>query len=71
MEDGRITSVRRISKKIPVADYLRAQKRFAHLFSGDLGKEEIDRIQALADANIKKYGLLKKSGAKEATPRDS
>ncbi len=58
IEDGQITRVRKIKKKLPVEDYLKSQKRFRHMFSGGAA-EEIAAIQTLADENIKKYGLLK------------
>jgi pyruvate ferredoxin oxidoreductase beta subunit len=57
MEDGKITSVRKIKDRIPVEDCLRAQKRFKHLFSSDQGHYALEKIQALADANIQKFGL--------------
>ncbi len=68
MQDGRVTSVRRIKKKIPVEEYLKTQKRFRHLFSTDQGREVIKKIQALADANIKKYALLKETDDKRSEP---
>jgi pyruvate ferredoxin oxidoreductase beta subunit len=57
MEGGDIIKVRKIKKKVPVEAYLKPQKRFRHLF-GPEGEKEIEKIQALADGNIKKYGLL-------------
>ncbi len=57
MENGEITSVRKIAKKQPVEEYLKLQARFKHLFRKAGGEEEIKRIQAIADSNIKKYGL--------------
>jgi len=68
MQDGSVTSVRRIKKKIPVEEYLQTQKRFRHLFSTDQGREVIKGIQALADANIKKYTLLKETDEKGSEP---
>jgi pyruvate ferredoxin oxidoreductase beta subunit len=62
MEEGEITHVRKIKKQVPVEAYLRGQKRFRHLF-GTEGEKEIAEIQALADKNIKKFGLLGKSKA--------
>ena len=56
--DGEVTSVSKIRRKMPVEDYLRPQKRFAHLFGKPLRTEVIGRIQAIADRNIRKYGLL-------------
>jgi pyruvate ferredoxin oxidoreductase beta subunit len=68
MEDGEITHVRKIKKKIPVEDYLRIQKRFRHLLDGVETEKEIVQIQALADANIQKFGLL---GSLKETDSDS
>lgn len=62
MEDGKIISVHNIKKKVPVREYLKAQKRFRHLFSTEQGEKTIEKIQADADENIKKFGLLKGSG---------
>ncbi len=59
MEDGTITKTRKIKKKIPVKDYLRTQNRFRHLFATVGGHEVLKEIQAMADGNIEKYGLLK------------
>jgi len=56
-ENGEVTRVRKI-KKIPVEDYLKAQRRFRHLFRTEEGKAQIAKVQQLADANIEKYGLL-------------
>jgi pyruvate ferredoxin oxidoreductase beta subunit len=51
--------VSKIRRQVPVEDYLRPQRRFAHLFKkGAEDRERIDAIQRMADANIKKYGLL-------------
>jgi pyruvate ferredoxin oxidoreductase beta subunit len=60
MENGRVTKVRKIKKEelLPVEEYLRPQKRFAHLFKYAGGVEHLNEIQAVADANIEKYDLL-------------
>jgi pyruvate ferredoxin oxidoreductase beta subunit len=57
-EKGAITTVRKIKKKISVEEYLKGQKRFRHLFTGDRGREELQKLQAIADKNIEKYGLM-------------
>ena len=57
IEQGRLTRVRKIKKKIPVDGYLKTQKRFRHLFADDEGGRVVKEIQALADENIKRYGL--------------
>jgi len=56
-ENGEVVRVRKI-KKIPVEDYLKPQGRFRHLFRTEQGKAQIPKIQELADANIRKYGLV-------------
>jgi len=56
-ENGEVTRVRKI-KKIPVEDYLKAQRRFRHLFRSEEGKAQIAKVQELADASIEKYGLV-------------
>ena len=55
---GEVTSTTPIRRKVPVTEYLKLQKRFAHLFGNppDLGR--IALIQMSADRNIEKYGLL-------------
>jgi pyruvate ferredoxin oxidoreductase beta subunit len=58
-EHGAVVSVSKIRRKVPVEDYLRLQRRFAHLFrKGAEDRERIDAIQRIADANIERYGLL-------------
>jgi pyruvate ferredoxin oxidoreductase beta subunit len=57
-EDGEITSVSKIRRHVPVEEYLRPQKRYAHLFRGDGRPDLVARIQELADKNIERFGLL-------------
>lgn len=59
-EHGEITAVLPIRHKLPVEDYLKPQKRFAHLFAPRLRTDVLTRLQALADRNIQRYGLLEK-----------
>jgi pyruvate ferredoxin oxidoreductase beta subunit len=64
-EHGAVVSVGKIRRQVPVEDYLRLQRRFAHLFKkGAEDRERIAAIQRMADANIAKYGLL----AEESRP---
>jgi pyruvate ferredoxin oxidoreductase beta subunit len=55
---GEITGSLKIRHQHPVEDYLRPQKRYAHLFGKQPATATIERLQALADRNIRKYGLL-------------
>ena len=57
-EYGEVTSSSKIRKVMPVEDYLRPQKRYAHLFGKNPAVDTIARLQALADKNIRKYQLL-------------
>ena len=56
--NGEIQNVLKIRKKLPVEEYLSPQKRFAHLFGKNPNTELIARYQAIADRNIRKYGLM-------------
>ena len=57
-EHGEVVSVSKIRKKVPVAQYLEPQRRFAHLFSPTPRLDIIARIQEIADRNIRKFGLF-------------
>ena len=57
-EHGEVTGVHRIRHRVPVEDYLRPQKRFAHLFSGAGQPEVLAHLQADADRTIRRFGLL-------------
>ena len=61
-EHGEVTGVLKIRKQLPVEEYLKPQKRFAHLFGEKPAVETVARIQAIADRNIRKYGLLEQGG---------
>ncbi len=63
--DGRVTGVSPIRRLVPVEDYLSRQKRYAHLFAGDGQPEVIARMQALANRNIERFGLLEDDGERE------
>jgi pyruvate ferredoxin oxidoreductase beta subunit len=57
-EHGEVTSVSPIRRLVPVEAYLKPQNRFAHLFKPKTDVDTIARIQAGADRNIVRYGLL-------------
>ncbi len=57
-EHGEVVSSGKIRRRVPVDDYLRLQRRFAHLFrKGAEDRDTIAAIQRMADANIARYGL--------------
>ena len=56
--NGEVTGTLKIRRKQPVEAYLQRQKRYAHLFGKKPAVETIARLQAAADKNIRKYGLL-------------
>jgi pyruvate ferredoxin oxidoreductase beta subunit len=66
-ERGEVVSVSKIRKRAPVEDYLRLQARYAHLFGSPEGERTIARLQALADRNIARFGLL----GDEAAPKEA
>ena len=55
-EGGQLVSAKKI-KPVPVAEYLRPQKRYQHLFKGERFGDVLAAIQEKADGNIRKYGL--------------
>ncbi len=57
-ERGEVTHVSRIRHRVPVEHYLKLQKRFAHLFTGNGHPEMLAHIQAEADRNIRRFNLL-------------
>ncbi len=57
-EHGEVTATSKIRRRVPVEEYLRPQRRFAHLFRGNGDPDTLAAIQAVADRNIEMYGLL-------------
>jgi pyruvate ferredoxin oxidoreductase beta subunit len=57
-EDGEVTQVTRIRRQVPVEQYLRPQRRYAHLFGEHPRPDLVARIQAAADRAIARFGLL-------------
>ena len=58
-EHGEVTSVSPILERVPVWEYLRPQKRYAHLFGEVPRTDVIAALQRIADRNIERYGLLR------------
>jgi pyruvate ferredoxin oxidoreductase beta subunit len=57
-ENGEVTGVSTIRRRVPVTEYLRLQRRYAHLFKPELREDVISRLQAIADRNVERFGLL-------------
>ena len=57
-EAGEITSVAKIRRPIPVMEYLKTQRRFAHVVKQGPEGEDVRRIQEMAARNMRRYGLV-------------
>jgi pyruvate ferredoxin oxidoreductase beta subunit len=58
LERGELTGAMPLRQPKPVAEYLKAQQRFAHLFKDDpRALEELEHLQAIANHHIEIYGL--------------
>lgn len=57
-EHGEVTSSNKIRHRVPVEEYLKPQKRFAHLFGKTPAVDTLARIQEMADRNIRKFRLM-------------
>ncbi|HET9974473.1 MAG TPA: thiamine pyrophosphate-dependent enzyme, partial [Streptosporangiaceae bacterium] len=67
-EAGQVTSSTPIRRQVPVTDYLRLQARYAHLFRPAENTEVIGRIQAAADRNIRRFGLMSPDNERGGSP---
>jgi pyruvate ferredoxin oxidoreductase beta subunit len=68
-EHGEVVSVSPIRRQVPVEEYLRLQKRYAHLFGDPPRENVVARLQAIADRNIRRFGLLPDAdGERELLP---
>jgi pyruvate ferredoxin oxidoreductase beta subunit len=57
-EHGELTGSTKIRRRVPVEDYLRRQRRYAHLFAPERRDDVIVQIQARADRNIRRFDLV-------------
>jgi len=57
-EHGEVTSALPIRQQVPVEEYLRPQRRYAHLFKDPPRTDLLAAVQGIADRNIARYGLL-------------
>ena len=56
-EDGELTAATPLRRRVPVTEYLRIQKRFAHLFHPAPDEQRLGAIQRTADRNIARFNL--------------
>jgi pyruvate ferredoxin oxidoreductase beta subunit len=56
--EGEVVSVSKIRRPVPVSEYLKLQRRYAHLFGDPPRTDVIEGIQEAADRNIRRFGLL-------------
>ncbi len=56
-EHGEVTTVLPVRRRVPVEEYLRRQKRYAHLFSPHRDEATLERLQAMADRNFSRYAI--------------
>jgi pyruvate ferredoxin oxidoreductase beta subunit len=63
IENGSVTNVRKLKSKLPVGDYLKSQKRYRHLFDNPTDRQQLQKLQEIADHNIEKYGLMQSTRA--------
>jgi pyruvate ferredoxin oxidoreductase beta subunit len=57
-ERGEVVGVSKIRRRVPVEEYLKPQGRYAHLFGERPRPDIVARIQAIADRNIRRFGLI-------------
>jgi pyruvate ferredoxin oxidoreductase beta subunit len=62
-EFGEVTAVTKIRRRVPVEEYLKPQRRFAHVFGKSADPATLAAIQARADRNIRRFGLLDEEAA--------
>lgn len=60
-EYGKVTASHKLRKPVPVAEFLKPQRRFAHLFKKP-DDPRLARIQEMADANIAEFDLISPEG---------
>jgi pyruvate ferredoxin oxidoreductase beta subunit len=70
-EHGEVVGVSKIRRHVPVEDYLKLQRRYAHLFKDPPRTDVIERIQAGADRNIRRFGLLPDLGEDPDLPGEA
>ena len=61
--EGKVRHTYVPDRRRPVEEYLRAQRRFAHLFADPPRTDVVEDLQARPDRNIRRYGLLQEEAA--------
>jgi pyruvate ferredoxin oxidoreductase beta subunit len=56
-ENGELTHSTKIRYQVPVEEYLKLQRRFAHVLK-PANIDQLENIRAIANKNIKRYKLL-------------
>jgi len=57
-ERGVVSAVSKIRRRTPVEEYLKLQGRYAHLFKPTRREDVLAHVQAIADRNIERFGLV-------------
>jgi pyruvate ferredoxin oxidoreductase beta subunit len=60
-EDGELTGVTKIRRRVDVIEYLKLQRRFAHVLKPS-NLNQLEQLQRIADRNIKRFDLLSREG---------
>ncbi|MDH3379490.1 MAG: pyruvate ferredoxin oxidoreductase, partial [Gammaproteobacteria bacterium] len=56
-EYGALTAATRIRDRRPVEDYLKLQRRFAHVFARE-NAHQLEALREIAERNIRRFNLL-------------
>ena len=70
-EHGEVVGVSKIRRRVPVEEYLKLQRRYAHLFRPRRRDDVIARLQAIADRNVERFGLLTDPDQAAAMPGEA
>ncbi len=70
-ENGDVVGVSKIRRRVPVTEYMKLQRRYAHLFGDPPQTEIVEAIQRRADRNIERFGLLADADEGSELPGDA
>lgn len=57
-EYGKVTSVHKIKEKQPILNFLKLQRRFAHLTGKKADPKVLEKLEKMCDENIRQYDLM-------------